>query len=114
MADVEKHEFDSKTVLAARDRVQRHVRAVPSGDASAEKSERIKAWAERHPARVEMKRRLRDGAATRHIPVILLTARAQAHEVDSYMALGATGVIRKPFDPATLPDEVRRLVTQSG
>lgn len=43
------------------------------------------------------------------IPVILLTARVRGAEVDEYLALGADGVISKPFDPMTLADEVRRI-----
>ena len=44
------------------------------------------------------------------MPVIFLTAKVQQHEVERYMTLGALGVIRKPFDAMTLPDEVRRIV----
>ena len=54
--------------------------------------------------------RLRACLATAQIPVILLTARAQSHEVEGYLKLGATGVIRKPFDPLTLPEDIRRIV----
>lgn len=57
--------------------------------------------------------RLRADPATAAIPVIFLTARAQAHEVERYLELGAVGVIRKPFDVMTLPDEIRRLVAAS-
>jgi CheY-like chemotaxis protein len=53
---------------------------------------------------------LRQEPTTASIPVIFLTAKVQKHEVDRYMALGATGVIRKPFDVMTLSDEVRRIV----
>jgi CheY-like chemotaxis protein len=45
------------------------------------------------------------------IPVILLTARVRTTEVDEYLAIGADGVISKPFDPMTLADEVRRIWT---
>lgn len=43
------------------------------------------------------------------IPVILLTARVRGPEVREYMALGADGVISKPFDPMSLADEVRAI-----
>jgi CheY-like chemotaxis protein len=36
------------------------------------------------------------------IPVVFITARTQAREVDRFVALGAVGVITKPFDPMTL------------
>jgi CheY-like chemotaxis protein len=53
---------------------------------------------------------LRQEPTTASIPVIFLTAKVQKHEVARYMALGATGVIRKPFDVMTLADEIRRIV----
>jgi CheY-like chemotaxis protein len=56
---------------------------------------------------------LRDQPETRNIPVIFLTAKAQKREVDHYMALGASGVIRKPFDAIKLADEIRGIVDGS-
>ncbi len=44
--------------------------------------------------------------AARHIPVIFMTAKAQTHEQEAYRALGAIGVIVKPFDPMTLSDQI--------
>jgi hypothetical protein len=41
-----------------------------------------------------------------------MTAKAQVHEVAGFRALGAAGVIAKPFDPVTLPAEVARLVAE--
>ena len=52
---------------------------------------------------------IRADPALYDLPVILLTARVRGAEVDEYMALGADGVIPKPFDPMTLADEVRRI-----
>ena len=51
--------------------------------------------------------RLRENAMTAGIPVIFMTARAQASEVDRFRLLGAVGVIPKPFDPMTLAAAVR-------
>lgn len=51
--------------------------------------------------------KLREAEETAKIPVIFLTAKAQRHEVERYRLLGAAGVLTKPFDPMTLPDEVR-------
>jgi two-component system OmpR family response regulator len=42
-------------------------------------------------------------------PVIFMTARVQPRELAQYMALGAIGVISKPFDVMTLADDVRRI-----
>ena len=44
--------------------------------------------------------------ATRDIPVLFLTAKAQAVERTRLAQLGAAGILTKPFDPLTLPQEV--------
>jgi len=49
---------------------------------------------------------LRQSAGTADIPVIFMTARAQAREADRFRSLGAVGVIPKPFDPMTLAASV--------
>jgi CheY-like chemotaxis protein len=51
--------------------------------------------------------RLRQNPRTAAIPVLFMTARAQAREVEQFVALGAQGVISKPFDPMTLAFLVR-------
>ena len=53
---------------------------------------------------------LRESATTASIPVIFMTARAQAREVDHFRSLGAVGVIPKPFDAMTLAASVRSYV----
>jgi CheY-like chemotaxis protein len=53
---------------------------------------------------------LRAQDSTRAIPVIFMTAKVQKHEVEQYLQLGAVGVISKPFDPMTLPKEIRKIV----
>lgn len=42
-----------------------------------------------------------------HTPVIFMTARAQSHELDRYLGLGAIAVVIKPFDPMTLGQQLR-------
>lgn len=54
--------------------------------------------------------RLREDPATATIPVIFLTARVQPQEIESYLEIGALGVIRKPFDAMALPLEVERIL----
>ncbi|QDF00917.1 response regulator [Myxococcus xanthus] len=54
--------------------------------------------------------RLRAEEATVHTPIIFMTAKIQKQEVARYLELGALGVIGKPFDPMTLPQEIRKLV----
>jgi two-component system, OmpR family, response regulator len=56
--------------------------------------------------------RLAADPATASIPIIFMTAKAQLHEVAAFRALGAAGVIPKPFDPVALPAEVNRLIGQ--
>lgn len=46
-------------------------------------------------------------------PVIFMTARAQSGEIDRFKALGAIGVITKPFDPMTLASQVRDLLAEA-
>ncbi|WP_321342145.1 response regulator [Breoghania sp.] len=51
--------------------------------------------------------RLRANEAVRNIPVVFITARTQAYEIERFLSLGAVGVIAKPFDPLALADQVR-------
>jgi CheY-like chemotaxis protein len=53
---------------------------------------------------------LQNDAATKNIPVIFLTAKAQTREQRSFRELGAQGVISKPFDPMTLADQVAEIL----
>ena len=52
---------------------------------------------------------LRNEPALAAIPVIFLTAKVAADEVMAYRALGAIGVIAKPFDPMQLAATVARI-----
>ena len=49
---------------------------------------------------------LRQEPATAAIPVVFLTAKTQAAERERLLALGADGVLAKPFDPMTLAAEL--------
>ncbi len=40
------------------------------------------------------------------VPVVFLTAKALPHELETLLLQGATGVIVKPFDPMTLPQDI--------
>ncbi len=51
---------------------------------------------------------LRENPKTADVPAVFMTARAQKHEIEQFMALGAMGVIAKPFDPLSLAGQVRR------
>lgn len=50
---------------------------------------------------------LRERPETSGTPIVFITARTQAHEVERFLGLGAAGVIGKPFDPMTLARQAR-------
>lgn len=43
---------------------------------------------------------------TADTPVIFMTAKVQASEIQHYMHLGVAGVVAKPFDPMTLSEQI--------
>ena len=43
------------------------------------------------------------------LPIAFVTGETRQTEVDQLMALGAIGVINKPYDPMTLSEQVRQL-----
>jgi CheY-like chemotaxis protein len=53
--------------------------------------------------------RLREDPATRHMKVVLITARAQDHDIRRGHEIGVDAYVTKPFDPAELIRTVRRL-----
>jgi CheY-like chemotaxis protein len=55
-------------------------------------------------------RALEQGEGRPPLPVILMTAKTQKLEIEEYLAMGARGVITKPFDPMTLPEQIRRIL----
>ncbi len=57
---------------------------------------------------------LRERAATRTLPIVFMTAKAQAHEVSSYRDMGALAVISKPFDPMELPATLGQIWEQAS
>jgi two-component system, OmpR family, response regulator len=54
-------------------------------------------------------RALQASLALAAIPVIFMTAKVQAREIERCLELGAVGVVGKPFDPMKLPDQIRRI-----
>ena len=54
--------------------------------------------------------KLQEKESTRGIPVILLTAKVQSADRARFSELGVTGVLTKPFDPATLHEQVAKLL----
>ena len=58
--------------------------------------------------------RLKGDAATRHIPIVFLSARAMDADVRRGAELGVESYVTKPFDPIDLMDLVQRLLTERG
>jgi CheY-like chemotaxis protein len=54
--------------------------------------------------------KLREQPGLASVPIIFMTAKVQTQEVQSYLDLGAAGVITKPFDPMKLPEDICRIV----
>ncbi|MFN4089271.1 MAG: response regulator [Alphaproteobacteria bacterium] len=61
------------------------------------------------PATLARLRGMREG---RDLPVVFITAKAGARDTDRFLALGALGVIAKPFDPMALAGQVHRFWAQ--
>jgi CheY-like chemotaxis protein len=55
----------------------------------------------------ELLAELRTREVMRGVPVVFMTAKAMPNEVEGLLVYGATGVIVKPFDPVTLPQDIR-------
>ncbi|MCR6653597.1 MAG: response regulator [Cellvibrionaceae bacterium] len=54
-------------------------------------------------------RALRREPGLADVPVAFMTALSRHEDMDKLLALGARGIISKPFDPMTLADRVREL-----
>jgi DNA-binding response OmpR family regulator len=55
----------------------------------------------------ELTARLRDNEATRHLPIILLTARVQESDIARGVEAGADDYVRKPFSIQELRERVQ-------
>jgi two-component system, OmpR family, response regulator len=55
-------------------------------------------------------RRLRANGLPAEVRIVFLTAKAQAADLQRLRALGAAGVIAKPFDPLVLPRQLAELL----
>jgi len=58
----------------------------------------------------EVCRQLKASAATKHIPVVFLTALGQEKDVEQGLALGGAGYVIKPFNPVTLAAQISCLL----
>jgi two-component system OmpR family response regulator len=57
---------------------------------------------------------LRRHAATERVPVVFFTATSSDDEVSRLLALGAIGVVSKPFDLMDLPVRIRGMLGRAG
>ena len=58
----------------------------------------------------EVSRRIREGADTRDVPVILLTALVEGKDIARGFDAGATDYVKKPFSPSDLVARVKRIL----
>lgn len=61
------------------------------------------------PQTLEELRKIPNTAST---PVIFMTAKVQAKEIEYYKSLGAVDVIAKPFDPMTLAETIKKMMAK--
>ncbi|MEX1074362.1 MAG: response regulator [Burkholderiales bacterium] len=54
-------------------------------------------------------KRMRETEGLRDMPVVFITAKASPRELDELRAMGAAGVLSKPFSPKDLPDQLRAI-----
>ncbi len=54
-------------------------------------------------------KKLKENPATQKIPIIFMTAKVQAHEIEAYKKVGAVDIITKPFDPLQLVERIQNI-----
>lgn len=57
----------------------------------------------------ELLAQLRERPELKSQPAIFITAKADSLKLGDYLKLGVKGILKKPFDPHSLSDDVRRL-----
>ncbi len=67
-------------------------------------------WMMSEKTGIDVLKELKQYPATEAIPVVMLTARAQAVDRGQSMALGARAFLGKPFSPLELMDVVREVL----
>jgi DNA-binding response OmpR family regulator len=63
---------------------------------------------------LEVTKALKGDPETKDIPIILLSAKAQASDIEVGKAMGADDYLTKPFDPLELLDRVNELLEGGG
>jgi len=54
-------------------------------------------------------RQMKQRAETSTLPVVFITAKAAQRDLDELLAMGAVGVVSKPFSPKDLPEQLRAI-----
>jgi two-component system phosphate regulon response regulator PhoB len=62
---------------------------------------------------IEVCLRLRDNPQTAHVPIVLLTAKAQEPDIERGFAAGADDYLVKPFSPRELQSRVAALLARA-
>ena len=61
---------------------------------------------------LESTRRIRDSGGT--MPIIAITSRAMMGDRETILEAGCNGYIEKPYDPATVMEQIKDFIRQSG
>jgi two-component system chemotaxis response regulator CheY len=60
----------------------------------------------------ELLRQVREDAALKHLPVLLVTAEAKKEDIVTAAQIGASGYIVKPFTKATLEEKLNKILSR--
>jgi two-component system phosphate regulon response regulator PhoB len=63
---------------------------------------------------IELARQLKDNAATRHLPIIMLTARAEEDDKVNALEAGADDYVTKPFSPRELLARIKSVLRRAA
>ena len=63
---------------------------------------------------IEACRKIREDEAMAELPIIMLTAKAQASDIQTGFSTGATDYVVKPFSPRELLSRVRGSLARAG
>jgi len=53
---------------------------------------------------------LREDSRFDGVPVVFMTARTTLEDIESYLAMGAAGIVSKPFDPMSLARQLAEIL----
>jgi CheY-like chemotaxis protein len=62
---------------------------------------------------IELMKKFREKVGYENVPVIFLTAIVEESQINELKALGAIGVISKPFDPTNLTAQIEEILNKN-